>query len=787
MSWIEKLYRTYENNNDHIGDKNDEVPLLPIFHTTKKRAHVEIVLNEKGEFNRAFVISEENAKTILSATEKSAGRTSGCAPHPLADQLQYVATEYEKYGGPKEHYFDPLPVKFEGNKKLLGALLADENKDRKGCLRRILLENSEQINSLESFKEKKKFFSLKIVADIKDRKTDQIYYDLIDRSSILLRKNDDKLTDKKKEQKRELIDLIQRIDKVDEFSNKAKNSLKANVLEHVYSSIGQGYKGYLEVLEGWAKSEYTIQKVKSVYQYISNGTLISDLISEKVLHVDESGKLLSSWKGKRNDKPDIFKALGQGQKQTDVFIRWSVEIPGDPDSELQRDKSAWQSWIDYYLSTRSQKTFCYVSGDLNPEEPKYQPEQYPRMIRSDNDGAKLISSNDTSGFTYRGRFTDEYQVCGVDVAVAQKAHNALRWLIARQGKVFYVKNEPKFTLVAWAVSGTDIPDPLADSDDLLSDTFPDDGSGKPFAPSTGFTAQDFGNRLSQYILGYSVKLGATDEIIVMGLDSATPGRMAITYYRELTGSDFLKRIEYWHEGCAWHQRFLKNHIDEKGKTKKRIVGFFGTPAPKDIAQAAYGLRIDDNLQKTTIERLIPCIIDGRSLPWDIVDSCIKRATQRQGLSDQEWQKSLGIACGLYRYYFKEKEDYNMGLDRERKTRDYLYGRLLAVADCIENWALREARDKRPTNAARLMQRFADYPFQTWRTIALSLAPYKARMGARVSKHLAAEEEIMNLFDIDDFSLNEPLTGEFLLGFHCQRAELHKSAKDTGKENENESR
>lgn len=127
----------------------------------------------------------------------------------------------------------------------------------------------------------------------------------------------------------------------------------------------------------------------------------------------------------------------------------------------------------------------------------------------------------------------------------------------------------------------------------------------------------------------------------------------------------------------------------------------------------------------------------------------------------------------------------MGLDRERRTRDYLYGRLLAVADCIEGWALDEANENRQTNAARLMQRFADYPFQTWRTIDLSLSPYKARMGARIVKHLTAEEEIMNLFDIDDFKLNEPLTGEFLLGFYCQRTELHKSSKTIGKENLNE--
>jgi len=666
MSWIDKLYRTYENNTDKIVDKKDSTPLLPLFHTTKKRAHVEIVLNKEGEFKRASVISEDDAKTILPATEDSSGRTSGCAPHPLADQLQYVADEYEKYGGSKKHYF-----------------------------------------------------------------------------------------------------------------------------EGYWKTKEEYVEGFKDVLKGWAESKYANQKVRAVYRYIDKGSLISDLIKENIFHVDDNEKLLTSWKGKRDDKPDIFSALGQGQKQTDTFIRWSVEIPGDLSSELRHDKTVWQSWIDYYLSSCNKNIFCYVSGESTAEDPKYQPKQYPRMIRSDNDGAKLISSNDISGFTYRGRFTNEYQVCGVDVAVAQKAHNALRWLLARQGKVFYVKKgnqyDPKLAVVAWAVSGVKVPDPLADSDDLLSDTHPGNGSEKSAENSAGFTAQDFGFRLSQYLSGYSVKLGATNEIIVMAMDSATPGRMAVTYYRELTGSDFLKRIESWHHGCAWHQRFLKDFVNEERKIEKRVVKFFGAPAPKDIAQAAYGTRLDGNLQKTTVERLIPCIIDGAPLPWDIVDSCVKRAKQRQGLDSWEWQKTLGIACGLYRYYFKEKEDYNMGLDRERKIRDYLYGRLLAVADCIESWALREARDERPTNAARLMQRFADYPFQTWRTIELSLAPYKARMGARISKHLAAEEEIMNLFDTDDFSLNEPLTGEFLLGFHCQRTELHKSAKDTGKENENESK
>jgi CRISPR-associated protein Csd1 len=406
------------------------------------------------------------------------------------------------------------------------------------------------------------------------------------------------------------------------------------------------------------------------------------------------------------------------------------------------------------------------------------------MIRSDNDGAKLVSSNDTSGFTFRGRFTDEHQVCGVDVEIAQKAHSALRWLIPRQGKVIKVKGEPQLAIVAWAVSALNVPDPLADSDDLLSDISIETEMKKTEKNSFGFTAQEFGVRLSKYLSGYSVKLGETDQIVVMGIDSATPGRMAVTYYRELTGSDFLKRIEFWHKGCAWLQQFSKDKI------------FFGAPAPKDIAQAAYGtkdgdlIKVDDNLQKTTVERLMPCIIDGAPLPWDIVDSCIKKATQRQSLPDWAWQKTLGIACGLYRYYFNEKEDFTMGLDQERKTRDYLYGRLLAVADCLEGYALKLSNESRQTNATKLMQRFAERPCSTWKTIELALTPYKARL-TRTNKYDKELDGIHGLFtDVSGYASDDPLSGEFLLGFHCQRVELFKSTQENTinkEENENESK
>lgn len=119
----------------------------------------------------------------------------------------------------------------------------------------------------------------------------------------------------------------------------------------------------------------------------------------------------------------------------------------------------------------------------------------------------------------------------------------------------------------------------------------------------------------------------------------------------------------------------------------------------------------------------------------------------------------------------------MALEEDRTSRDYLFGRLLAVADNLEGYALYLAKETRETSSARLMQRFADRPFSTWRTIELSLPPYKARLrasakgGAVLLKCEKLFDAIQCRFASADFSDDSPLSGEFLLGYHCQRAAL----------------
>lgn len=82
-----------------------------------------------------------------------------------------------------------------------------------------------------------------------------------------------------------------------------------------------------------------------------------------------------------------------------------------------------------------------------------------------------------------------------------------------------------------------------------------------------------------------------------------------------------------------------------------------------------------------------------------------------------------------------------------------------------------------------MQRFADHPCSTWRTIDLALASYKARLGQKVAKYEKELTEIMNSFVADEFCKDTALGGEFLLGYYTQRAELMKKSEKQNDEGE----
>jgi len=652
MNWIQSLYETYEKCKNMVGIVEDEnrITLLPICHTTQK-AQIEITLDVKKNIRRARVVDKGEARTIIPCTEKSAGRTSGEAAHPLCDKLQYIAADYKKYGGEKKHYFE----------------------------------------------------------------------------------------------------------------------------------------SYIKLLSDWVKRGAP-EKVRAIYEYVQKGNMISDLVDKHVLFANEQGKLYTQrpFMKEKNAETDIFDLLpgrvnastGKLESwQADAFVRWRVEI-GTEIAEIWNDRDVIQSWIDYYSSTKQTKSLCYVTG-----EKSFTADQHPAKIRNDRDKAKLIASgksvsskgkitiDDGCGFTFLGRFTYPDQAATIGFETSQKAHFALRWLMSRQG---YIKGG--LGVVAWAASVTKLIQPTDDPIDALDTDVPTEES------KIADTAQDVAIRLKNKIAGYRQEIGGRGDVLVMAVDSATPGRLSIVYYRAMKSSEFLERIENWHETCAWR------HTYHYSKEQKRYIPFYGAPAPADIAEATYAnnrngkFELDDRLRKTTVKRFLPCIVDGQPIPRDLVESAVRRASNRVGLEDLQWDKTLSIACALFRKHKERKEKFEMALDETRTTRDYLYGRLLAIADFLEERALYKAKEKRATNAARYMQQFSQRPYQTWKQIHEALTHYMARLGgAYYYKNLIAEVTNLNPEALEG---NKPLSGEYLLGYYCQRKKLLEKPKDSGSDDKN---
>lgn len=509
---------------------------------------------------------------------------------------------------------------------------------------------------------------------------------------------------------------------------------------------------FITLLESWCSSDYSDPKLIAILNYVKRGRIIEDLIDQKIFISGDDGKLISTvTKTPGVELPKIFDVLAI---QEDAFIRWVVEIPGVLETRVWRDKSLWNKWIKFYLHSKINETLCYASGEMHIPA-----ELHPAKIRNDGDKAKIISANDASNFTYRGRFTEDDQPVTVSLEVSQKAHSALRWLISRQG---YRKED--LAVVAWATTGAPIPKPTDDALSILDIDDMPEGNDISFS-----TAQTVGVKLRNKIAGYRGELGDITSVDVMVLDSATTGRLSVVYFCELKGSDFLVRIDSWQVACAWLHTYGSIEVKDgvTGKPKKKIVPFIGAPSPADIAEAAYGSRVDDNLRKSTIKRILPCIIESRKVPLDLVESTFRRACNRQSMDYWKWNKTLSIACALFKNYQRE-ENFSMALDTNRKTRDYLYGRLLALAESLEDWALSLAGENRETNAARLMQRFSERPYSTWRTIELALNPYKARLGGKSSKRQRMIDDVVASFDPSDFLSDRRLSGEFLLGYHCQR-------------------
>ncbi|WOA60711.1 type I-C CRISPR-associated protein Cas8c/Csd1 [Bacillus mycoides] len=507
------------------------------------------------------------------------------------------------------------------------------------------------------------------------------------------------------------------------------------------------FSAYIRQLKKWAVSPYATDKVKSIYNYLSKRQLIKDLVEQKVLHVDANDQLIEAWDEKAEaflgEKPPIFSTVTG--KQESAFIRFNVYSPNEMLTKVWKDSLMYDSFIQFYNDFLGKDDYCYVTGKIMPSTDKH-----ANKIRNAGDKAKLISANDTSGFTFRGRFQKANEVANVSYDVSQKAHNALKWLINKQGKIIDQR-----VFLVWGNDAEDIPDIVEDSYNIFSM----DLRVTKKREVKSYTHEQFANEVAKAIDGYKNNLSSSENVNILLLDSATTGRLAVLYYRNMDKKLYLNRLKNWHSTCVWEHSYRKS-------TDNEFVKFYGAPSTRDIAFAAYGPKANEKVVKGLMERMLPCIIDERKIPFDIVRSAFQRASNPLSMDKWEWEKTLSITCAL----INTMEGYQLVLDKENIDRDYLFGRLLAIADVLERNSLNTG-DQRATNARRYMNSFSQHPERTWKTIQGALQPYQTRLGEKVWYYNKLIDEVGSKIKIEDFN-NKPLSGKYLLGFYSQRHELY---------------
>lgn len=498
----------------------------------------------------------------------------------------------------------------------------------------------------------------------------------------------------------------------------------------------------LSLLQEWCEREDTPQSVKTLYSYLKKQTLLSDL--EKCFSMKQS-----KW--------------SDGD-----YVRFSI-IDGTLDqSGLWLRKNVKESWKKFFADRLGEKNndLCYACGKILPIATKHPAIGTTLLI-------SMVDSN------CEGHFNGEpLKAASVSCEATIKAHNAWKWLAARQGKHLF-----GMTFVAWDTRGAAVPDAI-DWDPA------DDDEDEDEAPvvDTNFalgesTSKAIGGYWSQQLTEFS-EMSREEEstVIMMAVDSATgKGRASLVYYQELDGKDYLKNLIHWYNSCNWV--LGRYDRDKKYSYKPR------TPMPKEICDLLYGEGSNEGqkkMKKQLVKQLLPCITLRRPIPESILYTAFHKSVNPNSFKDKRaWHKAVGVTCALSRKYYLDKgAEHWMALDEHERDRSYLYGRLLAVADKIEEDAQKQGESSRTTNAMRYMQRFQQRPGDTWVTLRLKLEPYFRRLSPKQQGWYRYQlSQIESSFWPGEMVLQQPLDVRFLEGFSCQTTYRHEKTRVNENNNE----
>lgn len=525
---------------------------------------------------------------------------------------------------------------------------------------------------------------------------------------------------------------------------------------------------YLQQLKDWCDQPDAPDCLRTLYCYLEKKTLLQDLCSVSGLKV-------------KYHKDEAKKDAGGADAK--VFVCFAVQSLYDPETRLWMREDVQKSWSSYIARDPEDDTaLCYVTG-----EQRKPLENHPKV----QGNAKLISAKDAGyPFQYKGRFSEDRSAATVSAYASIRGHNALKWLLEKQGFHRYGLN-----IVAWNVRSGSRRVPLEEDDSWGEEPNPPD-TFEEYALALKEAAAGRGEKLKNFRELIGSDQDTAEDIastVILGMEAATDGRMSINYYQEMEGNIYARNLQNWYKTCCWE------YFHKDGS---RMIS---TPTPLMIARAVMGAdsvqrairdvqckKSDSKQMKDLFKRLLCCIVDGAPLPKNASISAIHRAefplsfkTSTGTWKRTAWEDCVRTTCALIRraQFDDGTKEENLTQNRLNVTcrnRDYLYGRLLAVADVLEQRA--NENNGLPTNAIRLMQFYVQRPAEAWKQLHLQLIPYLEKLGKKgngASYYLKLFGQIEQQFLVEekDRTRNDSLGKNFLLGLYAQTRELYAKADE----------
>ena len=465
-----------------------------------------------------------------------------------------------------------------------------------------------------------------------------------------------------------------------------------------------------------------------------------------------------------------------------VFFTFSIEnyegMKNVSVSENAALQGRYKAYVEYLNANdpEKEKITCNLSGKEDYLCIKHQP-----LMGT----ARLVSQITANDENYRGRFTTADQSIKIGMETSQKIHLMAKYLLSGQGTRRWLGEQAN--MVSWF------------SDDL--------SNAAEFNPTkSAEVASSVKNRLlamKQEKTDASMIADEMTEDIVKSFtsgkrmfsddatyyiaifDKISNGRVAAKYFRSLSASRLKENLVAWQEKYHWWGFSNENRDKEF------------TPSPRRMVLAAYGVERDGMLEiakndflKNQYQNIVTALVEGRAVPRNFEKALAVNIRHRQNY-DKTWMEVLFCALAV----LKDKGGIKDAmLNRENTDRSYLFGRLLASFEYLEESTFGE-KDERSTNAEKMWTSYTNHPATMMLRLRNLMKPYERKL-ERSDKPLkraaffnATREirEATNLlhesYDMDSVEVNRPLDYGFIFGYEAQRQAFYSGKNKDAKETE----